>query len=121
MLDEGRDLQRALYALAVSALLPEVKSVIARLVYLADAPVVLSLADEQLDESIAQARKYVAIAVDMLRGGRLAPRWLAKEEAVYDEFRLVLPADRDAYLRRKSDAFKDANKALLPLWSPPKA
>jgi hypothetical protein len=103
----------------VRELLPEVKAVKARLIYLADTPVTLSLQDEELDTAIAEASKYLAFAVDLLRSGRLASRRLSKDEAVYDEFCLALPADREAYLRRKRESFNEANRRLEPLWRQP--
>jgi hypothetical protein len=53
-------------------------------------------------------------AITILRGGRIAPRW--DNHASYDDMRIALPADREAYLRHKMSAFRDANQNLDRLW-----
>jgi hypothetical protein len=114
VLGQGRELQRVLYAMAVRALLPEVRTVVTRLIYLADDPAKFELRGEELDRAIADATRYLAAAVDILRSGRIAPR--REEDADYDDMRLALPADRESYLRRKAEPFKVANRALTRLW-----
>jgi hypothetical protein len=114
VLGQGRELQRVLYAMAVRALLPEVRTVVPRLIYLADDPATFELRGEELDRAIADATRYLAAAVDILRSGRIAPR--REQDADYDDMRLALPADRESYLRRKADPFKAANRALTKLW-----
>jgi RecB family exonuclease len=96
-LAQGRELQRVLYAMAVRTLLPEVKVILARLVYLADDAAIFVLRDEELDQAIADATMYLAAAVEILRSGRIAPR--SEQDANYDDMRLALPADREVYLR----------------------
>ena len=113
-LAQGRELQRVLYAMAARTLLPEVGAVRARLVYLADDPVVFDLQGEMLDGAIADASMYLAAAVEILRDGRIAPRW--EQDATYDDMRLALPADREIYLRRKTASFRTANHKLEKLW-----
>ena len=113
-LAQGRELQRVLYAMAVSALLPEVRTVHARLVYLADEPTTFVLRGEELEAALRDATGYLASAVEILRGGRIAPRW--EKDATYDDMRLALPADREAYLRQKTVALRDANHSLDRLW-----
>lgn len=113
-LGQGRELQRVLYAMAVRALLPEVRTVVSRLIFLADDPATFELGGEELDRAIADATRYLVAAVDILRSGRIAPR--REEDADYDDMRLALPADRESYLRRKADPFKAANRALTKLW-----
>lgn len=113
-LGQGRELQRVLYAMAVRALLPEIRTVVTRLIYLADDPATFELRGEELDRAMADATRYLVAAVDVLRSGRIAPR---REESVdYDDMRLALPADRESYLRRKNGPFKLANRALTKLW-----
>ena len=113
-LGQGRELQRVLYATAVRALLPEVGTVVARLIYLADDPATFELSGEELDRAIADATRYLVAAVGILHSGRIAPR--REEDVDYDDMRLALPADRESYLRRKADPFKIANRALTKLW-----
>jgi len=113
-LGQGRELQRVLYAMAARALLPDVRTVVTRLIYLADDPATFELRGEELDRAIAGATQYLVAAVDILRSGRIAPR--REEDADYDDMRLALPADRESYLRRKAAPFKVANRALTKLW-----
>lgn len=113
-LGQGRELQRVLYAMAVRVLLPEVRPVVTRLIYLADDPATFELRGDELDRAIADAARYLAAAVHILRSGRIAPR--REEDTDYDDMRLALPADRESYLRRKADPFKTANRALTKLW-----
>lgn len=113
-LGQGRELQRVLYAIAVRALLPEVRMVVARLIYLADDPATFELKGDKLDDAIGQAIGYLSAATEILRSGRIAPRW--EKDAVYDDMRLALPADRESYLRRKSPEFREANRQLNKLW-----
>lgn len=114
VLGQGRELQRVLYAMAVRALLPEVRTVVSRLVFLADDPATFELGGDELDRAIADATRYLVAAVDILRSGRIAPR--REGDADYDDMRLALPADRESYLRRKADPFKAANRTLTKLW-----
>ena len=53
-LGQGRELQRVLYAMAVRTLLPEVRIIVARLIYLADEPAMFELRG---DDSIARSRR----------------------------------------------------------------
>jgi hypothetical protein len=114
-LGQGRELQRVLYAMAVRKLLPEVKTIVARLIYLADHPATFELRGDELDRSITDAKTYLAAAVNILRSGRLAPRW--ETDAHYDDMRLALPADRESYLRRKAGEFRAAHQTLSKLWN----
>jgi hypothetical protein len=114
VLGQGRELQRVLYAMAVRALLPEVRTVVPRLIYLADDPATFELRGEELDRAIADATRYLVAAVEILHSGRIAPRW--EEDTDYDDMRLAMPADRESYLRRKAGKFRAANQALSRLW-----
>jgi len=113
-LGQGRELQRVLYAMAARMLLPEVRTVVTRLIYLADEPATFELRGDDLDRAIGDATRYLVAAVDILRSGRIAPR--REEDTDYDDMRLALPADRESYLRRKAGPFRVANRALLKLW-----
>lgn len=114
-LGQGRELQRVLYAMAVRKLLPEVRTIVARLIYLADDPATFELRGEELDRAITDATTYLKAAAEILRSGRLAPRW--EKDTDYDDMRLALPADRESYLRRKNVAFRAANQTLSKLWN----
>jgi RecB family exonuclease len=114
-LGQGRELQRVLYAMAVRTLLPDVRTIVARLIYLADAPATFVLSGDELDGAITEATTYLVAAVEILRSGQVAPRW--ERDEPYDDMRLALPADRESYLRRKAAAFRAANQKLNKLWS----
>jgi hypothetical protein len=114
-LGQGRELQRVLYAIAARALLPEVRTVVARLIYLADDPATFELKGDELDAVVGEAAGYLSAAMTILRSGRIAPRW--EQDADYDDMRLALPADRETYLRRKASEFRAANQPLNKLWS----
>jgi hypothetical protein len=101
--------------MAVRTLLPEVRTVVARLLYLAEDPVSLELSGDDLDRAIADATTYLATAVEILRGGRISPRW--EDDADYDDMRLALPAERESYLRRKAAEFRTTSQKLSRLWS----
>ncbi|WP_095490735.1 hypothetical protein [Mesorhizobium temperatum] len=104
-----------LYAIAVRALLPEVRTVVARLIYLADDPTTFELKGDELEGLVNEAAGYLSAAMAILRSGRIAPRW--EQDALYDDMRLALPADRESYLRRKTSEFRAANQPLNRLWS----
>lgn len=114
-LGQGRELQRVLYAIAARALLPEVRTVVARLVYLADDPATFELKGDELDQVVSEAAGYLSAAMTILHSGRIAPRW--EQDADYDDMRLAMPADRESYLRRKASEFRAANQPLNRLWS----
>lgn len=115
VLGQGRELQRVLYAMAVRTLLPEVRTIVARLIYLADEPAKFELRGDELDNAIVEAATFLVAAVEILRSGRIAPRW--EQDAHYDDMRLALPADRESYLRRKRPDFQAANQKLGKLWN----
>jgi len=113
-LGQGRELQRVLYAMAVRILLPEIRTIVTRLIYLADEPARFELKGDELDAAVAEASTYLVAAVQILRSGRIAPR--SEQDAVYDDMRLALPADRESYLRRKATDFRAASQKLGKLW-----
>ncbi len=114
-LGQGRELQRVLYAIAVRSLLPEVRTVVTRLIYLVDDPATFELKGDELDGVVSEAAGYLLAAMAILRSGRIAPRW--EQDALYDDMRLALPADRESYLRRKAAEFRAASQQLNRLWS----
>lgn len=114
-LGQGRELQRVLYAIAARALMPEVRTVVARLIYLADDPATFELKGDELEQAVSEAADCLSAAMTILRSGRIAPRW--EQDADYDDMRLAMPADRETYLRRKASEFRAANRPLNRLWS----
>jgi hypothetical protein len=114
-LGQGRELQRVLYAMVVRTLLPEVRIIVARLIYLADEPATFELRGDDLDRAIADVTTYLVSAVEILQSGRTAPRW--EKDELFDDMRLALPADRESYLRRKDSDFRAANQKLSKLWN----
>jgi hypothetical protein len=113
----GRELQRVMYAVAVDALIPGLRSISAGLTYLGDDPVrTLSLAGEPLQKAIEKVLGYAAAGVKIQEAGLIAP---GPEPAYPDFLALALPADREAYRRLKRGAFKPANAPLEKLWDSP--
>ena len=70
VLGQGSELQRVLYAMAVRSSLPEVSTVVARLIYLADDPATFELKGDELDRAITDATRYLVAAVEILQSGR---------------------------------------------------
>lgn len=113
----GGELQRVLYAIAARELLPEVRMIVSRLAYLAGDNTPTRLQGEPLDAAMTEAAQFIGLASGIVRIGVAVPGPDAGER--YHDLRLALPADRDAYLRRKHRAFLDALAALAPLWGHP--
>lgn len=115
VLDQGRELQRVLYAAAARQLLPDLRQSVSRLAYLRDGPRIAALSGDGLDAAFADAEGFVEIAVGLLKAGH-AP---AGPDALdtYNDLRLAMPAELDAYMRRKERAFGEVAAALSPLWS----
>jgi ATP-dependent helicase/DNAse subunit B len=107
----GAELQRPLYALACRQLLPDCRQIIARLVYLADPPQMVRLAD--LDHALAQISEFVTLACKMLAGGTALPGRDA--DAAANDLRLAMPAS-PGYLRRKAAKFAQAAGRLSSFW-----
>jgi PD-(D/E)XK nuclease superfamily protein len=114
-IDGGKELQRVLYAMTARQLIPDVRTVVSRLVYLAGESRPCSLSGDRLDEAIAEVTRFIAIGCAVMRSGFTVPGPDAHDP--YNDLRLALPADRDAYAGRKEDAFANANKDLAALWS----
>ena len=96
--------------MAVRALLPEVRTIVTRLIYLADDPATFELRGEELDRAIADATALSG-------GGSGDPAKRPHRTTLgagydYDDMRLALPADRESYLRRKAGPSRVANREL---------
>lgn len=113
----GGEVQRVLYAMATRVLLPEVRMIVSRLAYLAGDNAPMCLQGDRLDMAMVEAARFIGIALDIVRTGAAVPGPDAGER--YHDLRLALPADRDAYLRRKHQGFLNALDALAPLWGRP--
>jgi PD-(D/E)XK nuclease superfamily len=108
----GRELQRALYALACRQLLPGPPRVIARLIYLIGEPLVLPL--QNLDDALAQIGEFVGLACATLQRGIAVPG--PDVYLPYNDLRLALPAS-PGYARRKRAEFAKAASSLSNFWS----
>lgn len=113
----GGELQRVLYAMAARVLLPEVRMIVSQLAYLAEDNATMRLQGEPLDAAMAEAAQFIEIASGIVRTGAAVPGPDAGER--YHDLRLALPADREAYLRRKQRSFLDALDGLSSLWGRP--
>lgn len=88
--------------------------IVSRLAYLAGESVPMRLQGETLDEAMAEAASFIGIAARIARGGAAPPGPDAFDR--FHDMRLALPADREAYLRRKEEARDAALGELAPLW-----
>jgi hypothetical protein len=98
----GNELQRVIYAIAARQLLPDVRQVSARLVYLGD-DVLGAHKLPNVEEAIQTISTCVMAACELLGQGRGLPS--VEERKPSDDFRVALPADTEAYLRKKRAAF----------------
>jgi hypothetical protein len=117
IVDEGREQQRVLYAAAVSQLLPDAGQVIARLVYLDGTSQPFALNQETLNAAAADVARFLDKACELLRQGKSCPGPDAKDP--YNDLRLALPADLEAYFKLKKTAFGTLTRELDPLWRAP--
>jgi hypothetical protein len=117
VLDQGAEVQRALYAMAVRQLLPDLRHVISRLVYLDGISEPFSLRGEALDNAIAEISRYLNLACAQLRSGGVYPGPDAQDE--YNYLRIALPAEIDSYFRIKRPAFSVGHREIMPLWRRP--
>lgn len=117
VIDQGRELQRVLYAMAVRNLLPDTIMVISRLVFLDGTSTPYQLKGEALDTAATDVAQFLDIACTLVRGGGICPGPDAQDP--YNDLRLALPSDFDAYFQRKGAAFRELCRELAPLWSKP--
>ena len=111
-LDNGKELQRAIYTFVVRALLPELKEVEATLLYPRDGR---SFAMQNLAEVMKNLTHYINSAVQLVKQGYALPGVGMEDD--YEELRFALPANVDAlYLRTKISARDEYLKELRPLW-----
>lgn len=114
ILGGGTEVQRALYAVAVRQLIPEVNSIISRLVYLDTMGPPAGLSGDSLDEAEATLLRFIDIAAAALADGIAYPG--PDAFAGYNDLRIALPAALDRYQRRKNEGFNAAQHKLAQLW-----
>jgi hypothetical protein len=117
VIDRGRELQRVLYAIAVRQLLPDAATVISRLVFLDGSSKPYQLNGPVLDSAAQDVAQFLDIACALVRRGGACPGPDAQDR--YNDLRLALPIDLDAYFQRKGTGFRDLFRELSPLWSKP--
>ncbi len=117
VLDQGAEVQRALYAMAARQLLPDLRQVISRLVYLDGMSEPFSLRGDALDGAIAEIGRYLKVACAQLRNGSAYPGPDALDD--YNYLRIALPAEIDSYFRIKRPAFNVGHREIMPLWRRP--
>jgi hypothetical protein len=117
VLSRGVEVQRVLYAIAARQLLPDIRAVISRLVYLDGASEPLSLRGEVLDRATADISRYLKAACDQLSDGRAVPGPDARDR--FNDLKLALPADVETYFLSKWDGFTAASGELAGLWRQP--
>ncbi|MNV97646.1 hypothetical protein D3C71_1927940 [compost metagenome] len=117
MLGGGTELQRVIYAAAVRQGLPEVRQIVSRLVYLRDGPTHHGLSGDLLDAGIAEAERFIGAAEALVAGGAAPPG--PDVEGRFNDLRLALPAELDAYLRSKAAARAGVAGELPAFWGYP--
>jgi hypothetical protein len=108
----GRELQRALYALACRQLLPETKIIRAGLVYLSDQPAVFPL--HKPDDVFSVVSEFVSAACALLESGKAMPG--PGSEEVTNDLRFALPVS-PGYFRRKGLRFREVAGSLTRFWN----
>jgi hypothetical protein len=108
----GRELQRALYALACRQLLPETRIIRAGLVYLSGEPAVFFL--PKPDDVFSVVSEFVSAACALLQSGKAVPG--PGSEDVTNDLRFALPVS-PGYFRRKGLKFREAAGSLTRFWN----
>lgn len=117
VMEGGKELQRVIYAIAARHLLPQVRQMQARLVYLGDERLEAHKLPD-VGEAIQAFSACVLAACELVGQGRCLPS--LEERKPYDDFRLALPADTEAYLRKKRPALKRAfGEFAKTVWGTP--
>ena len=115
VIGKGTEVQRVLYAMATRRLLPDVRTVISRLVYLDGVSQPVSLRGDTLDAAMKDISRYLNVACAQLRAGRACMGPDARDK--FNDLRLALPADIESYFITKQAAFAASNRDLSALWS----
>lgn len=114
VIGKGAEVQRVLYAMATRRLLPDVRTVISRLVYLDGVSQPFSLRGDALDTAMKDISRYLNVACAQLRAGRACMGPDARDK--FNDLRLALPADIESYFIAKQAAFAASNRDLSALW-----
>ncbi|MDX8454908.1 PD-(D/E)XK nuclease family protein [Mesorhizobium sp. VK9D] len=114
VLGGGAEVQRVLYAVAIKQLIPEVSTIISRLVYLDTMEPPARLEGDVLEQAEEKLLRFIDIAVEGLRAGIAHPG--PDAFAGYNQLRIALPAALDRYEGRKDEGFNAAQHKLAPLW-----
>ena len=113
VLNGGAELQRVIYAIAASQLVPDPRRIVARLVFLGDdVPRPYSLPN--VERAIKEIASHVSAACALLEQGTALPGPDASER--WNDFRLVLPAAASTYFFRKQSAFVRAFGGFSSVW-----
>ncbi len=114
VLHGGTELQRVVYAVAARHLLPDLRHIVARLVFLGDdTPHPYRLAD--VDAAVAEIARHVGAACALLDQGTALPGPDAHER--WNDYRLALPAGAATYFHLKQSAFGRAFGDFSRVWS----
>jgi RecB family exonuclease len=112
-LDNGKELQRCLYAVAVKALLGQAIAVEAALMYPGPAGNLYSLSDPSIQTN--ELIRFLQLAEQMLRSGRSV--FGAGAESRYNELAFALPANAEGvYFSQKAAARNAMVGDLGSLW-----
>lgn len=113
VLSGGTELQRVIYAIAASQLVPDTARIVARLVFLGeDKPRPYKLSN--VAEAIKQIRSHITSACALLQQGIALPGPDARES--WNDFRLALPAATATYFALKRSAFSHAFGDFCRVW-----
>jgi hypothetical protein len=108
----GRELQRALYALACRQLLPQTQHIRSRLVYLRDEPAAFALNNP--DSVFPMVSEFVTAALTLIEAGKAVPG--PDTEQATNDLRFALPVS-PGYFRRKALRFRETAGPLTRFWS----
>jgi hypothetical protein len=101
--------------MATRRLLPDVRTVVSRLVYLDGVSQIFSLRSDALDAAMRDISHYLNVACAQLRAGRACIGPDARDK--FNDLRLALPADVESYFIAKQAALATSNRDLSALWS----
>lgn len=115
VIGKGTEVQRVLYAMAAHRLLPDIRTVISRLVYLDGASQPFSLRGDPLEGAMKDISRFLNVACVQLREGRACMGPDARDK--FNDLRLALPADIESYVIAKQAVFAANSHDLSALWS----
>jgi len=117
ILGGGTEVQRTLYAVAIKQLIPEVSTIISRLLYLDTMGPPAGLSGDVLEGAEETLLHFIDTASEAITDGIAYPG--PDAFAGYNDLRIALPAALDRYQRRKDEGFNAAQHKLAPLWVVP--